>query len=286
MKTDRVDLLLAGHVTIDTIVAEGQETLAPGGAVYYGSWPASLFDIRVGVVTKLAAQDMHILDELRAAGITVYALDGVRTTRIRTTPKSTDFERRSFVVESQAGPFRAADFEGLGARLILACPLMVGEMPLEVLAELSKEADLALDVQGFVRRPEGRELKSGAWGDMREGLSLVKFLKVDKREVEILTGQPDMAAGIERLAALGPQEILCTHSEGISLWAGGKLTSANFTCSNTSGRTGRGDTAFASYLAARLSQDPEESLATACRLTSRKLERPGPLKHMGSGLVI
>ena len=43
-----------------------------------------------------------------------------------------------------------------------------------------------------------------------------------------------------------------------------------------SGRTGRGDTCMASYLARRLREGPEESLRFAAALTSMKLEQAGP----------
>ncbi|MBA7654118.1 hypothetical protein ES703_61993 [subsurface metagenome] len=42
------------------------------------------------------------------------------------------------------------------------------------------------------------------------------------------------------------------------------------------GRTGRGDTAFISYLGSRITKDPEQSLKFATALTSLKLEAPGP----------
>ena len=42
------------------------------------------------------------------------------------------------------------------------------------------------------------------------------------------------------------------------------------------GRTGRGDTAFISYLGSRITKNPEQSLKFAAALTSLKLESPGP----------
>ncbi|MFW9881069.1 MAG: carbohydrate kinase, partial [Candidatus Thorarchaeota archaeon] len=42
------------------------------------------------------------------------------------------------------------------------------------------------------------------------------------------------------------------------------------------GRTGRGDTAFISYLGSRLNKNPEDSLKFAAALTSLKLESTGP----------
>ena len=52
------------------------------------------------------------------------------------------------------------------------------------------------------------------------------------------------------------------------------------------GRTGRGDTAFISYLGTRITKNPEQSLKFAAALTSLKLETPGsynlPLHQVGN----
>jgi sugar/nucleoside kinase (ribokinase family) len=277
MQTE-VDLLLAGHITIDCIVADGKENLSTGGAVYYGAFPAALTGARVGVLTRLARDDRSILDEFGQADIPVMAKEGKFTSRIKTIPRSADFEKRTFIVESQADPFKREDFDAFEARIIMLCPLMKGEMPLEVIQGLENKAELGLDVQGFIRCLDGNRLRSADWDRKVEGLAGITYLKTDKRETEVLTGLNDMHAAVEELARLGPREILCTHSDGIFLWANGDGYSVRFSASQTSGRTGRGDTTFATYLAKRLNTGPEESLAWTAALVSRKLERPGPFK--------
>ncbi len=42
------------------------------------------------------------------------------------------------------------------------------------------------------------------------------------------------------------------------------------------GRTGRGDTCFATYVGRRLSASPEEATRLAAAVTTLKQERPGP----------
>jgi sugar/nucleoside kinase (ribokinase family) len=44
------------------------------------------------------------------------------------------------------------------------------------------------------------------------------------------------------------------------------------------GRTGRGDTTFAGYLARRLDEGPAEALRFAAALVSIKIETPGPFQ--------
>ena len=49
-----------------------------------------------------------------------------------------------------------------------------------------------------------------------------------------------------------------------------------FTNRSTIGRTGRGDTTFAGYLAWRMNHGVDESLKFASALASIKMETPGP----------
>jgi len=272
------DLLLVGHITKDRIITSAGETHSTGGAVYYGSFPASLFNSKVGVLTKLASRDHHILQELRQAGIAVLPREGKETTTIQNIAKTADFERRRFVVEAVADPFSTSDFRDIRAKVILICPLMRGECSLEILKHLSGRAEIGIDVQGFIRVRDGDALRSSDWQDKEEGLSAVTYLKADKRETEILTGIDDLKEATRALSNLGPSEVIVTHPEGILLYAGGRYYSASFDAERIVGRTGRGDTAFATYLAKRLSADPQEALRWTAALVSRKLEHQGPFK--------
>ena len=272
------DLVLAGHITKDRIIIDGKETVATGGAVYYGAFPASLFDVDVAVVTKLAHRDLHILDELREAGITVIHRESRATTVIQNIPKSADFERRRFVVDEVADPFTPADFDGIEARILTLCPLMKGEISLDILKSLSKRFELALDVQGFIRVRDGSALRSSDWPDKEEALSCITYLKTDKRETEILTGLDDVEQAALRLAALGPREVIVTDMEGVLLCVDGECRSVPFNVEKVVGRTGRGDTAFATYLANRIRRGCEESLGRAAALVSKKLGQNGAFK--------
>ena len=83
---------------------------------------------------------------------------------------------------------------------------------------------------------------------MAEGLRHVTYLKVDRAEAEALTGETDLAAAARRLAAYGPREIVLTESAGVNVYADGEVHFAPFTSRSLAGRTGRGDTCFATYL--------------------------------------
>jgi sugar/nucleoside kinase (ribokinase family) len=131
-------------------------------------------------------------------------------------------------------------------------------------------------VQGFVRVRDGNDLVFRHWPDMEEGLSLVTYLKVDRAEAELLTGKTDMQAAALRLSDLGPREIVLTQSSGVTIFAEGRIAQAPFTPRSLDGRTGRGDTCFATYLGRRLTGSVEEATLLAGAVTTLKQERPGP----------
>ena len=59
---------------------------------------------------------------------------------------------------------------------------------------------------------------------------------------------------------------------------GGKTFYERFSNRSVAGRTGRGDTTFAGYLAWRMDHGPAESLRFAAALVSIKMETPGPFQ--------
>jgi sugar/nucleoside kinase (ribokinase family) len=69
---------------------------------------------------------------------------------------------------------------------------------------------------------------------------------------------------------------MVTHNSEVIVLVEGRIYRAPFTSSNLSGRTGRGDTTFASYLARRQTSGPDESVRFAAALCSIKMESPGP----------
>jgi len=127
-----------------------------------------------------------------------------------------------------------------------------------------------------VRVREGDQLVFRHWPDMRDGLACITYLKVDKAEAELVTGETDLERAARALASFGPREIVLTQAAGVTVHADGKTHWAPFTSRNLSGRTGRGDTCFATYVGKRLTASPEEACRWAGALTSLKQERPGP----------
>lgn len=276
MTKNTVDILMIGHFAKDRLVVDGQTETASGGAVYYGSVALSRLGASVGVVTRLHPADYSLLDELKAAGVQVFASPAPQTSGIENIYDSADMERRICRPQGFAGPFHIDNVPDVPARIYAVVPIMAGEVDLALLKTLAKRGPVALDVQGFVRVREGDALVFRPWSDIDEGLSHVTYLKVDRAEAELLTGETDMAAAARRLAEYGPSEIVLTQSSGVTVYAHGEIHQMPFTPHSLAGRTGRGDTTFATYLGKRLSMTPAEACHWAGAVATLKQEQPGP----------
>ncbi len=277
MTTDTdLDILLMGHFAKDQIVVDARRSEACGGGVYYGGIALRQLGKRVGVVTRLHADDFALLDELTQEGIRVRAHPAPQTSGIENTYDSSDMERRRCRPLGFAGAFSLDEVPDWTASIYVATPIIAGEFDLDFIASMAQRGPLAMDVQGFVRVREGDRLEFRDWPDMAKGLASITYLKVDLAEAELLTGKSDAAAAARELAAYGPREIILTQTAGLTVLADGELTTAPFNPRSQEGRTGRGDTCFATYLGARLSEPPERAARLAAAITTLKQEKPGP----------
>jgi sugar/nucleoside kinase (ribokinase family) len=310
-----VDIVMIGHFAKDQLVVDGRSEVASGGAVYYGSVALRRMGVSVAIVTRLHPDDFSRLEELKQEGVQVFATPAAETSGIANFYNSADMERRICKPLGFAGPFRLQDVPALSARLYLIGPIIAGEVDLPLLKAVAGRGPVALDVQGFVRVREedpsagsgldpsagsgldpsagsgldpsagsgldpsagsGPELVFRQWADMEEGLANVTYLKVDRAEAELLTSETDLSVAARRLADYGPREVVITQSSGVTVFADGTLYQAPFTPRSLAGRTGRGDTCFATYLGKRLSGSPQEATRFAAAVTTLKQERPGP----------
>ena len=104
----------------------------------------------------------------------------------------------------------------------------------------------------------------------------VDMVKLDIVEAKVLTGTDDLEQAALTFEAWGCPEVLITKAEGVLARVNGKTYYEKFSNQSVVGRTGRGDTTFAAYLARRLDHDVNESLKFAAALVSIKMETPGP----------
>ena len=274
--TGDVEILMVGHFAKDRLVVDGRGETASGGAVYYGGMALRRLGVRVGIVTRMHRDDFPRLEELRAAGVEVFVTPSPGTSGIENIYTSADMERRTCKLLGFAGPFRIEDIPDVRAKVYLLVPIIAGEVDLPLLKAMAARGPVGMDVQGFVRVPEGGQLIFKQWPDMREGLACITYLKVDRAEAELLTGETDLERAARALAAYGPREIVLTQSSGVTVYAGGQIFRALFTPRSLAGRTGRGDTCFATYIGKRLAASPEEACRWAGAATTLKQEHPGP----------
>jgi sugar/nucleoside kinase (ribokinase family) len=270
------DMVMIGHFAKDRLVVDGRGETASGGAVYYGSVALQRIGIRVAVVTRLHPGDFLLLDDLKQEGVQVFATPAPETSGIENFYDSSDMERRICKPLGFAGAFQPEDIPDLSAHIYVVASIMAGEVDLPLLKLLAQRGPVAIDIQGFVRVRENGDLVSRQWREMEEGLSYVTYLKVDRAEAELLTGLTDLTAAARRLAEYGPSEIVLTQSSGVTVLADGGIYQAPFTPRSLAGRTGRGDTCFATYLGRRLIASPEEATRLAAAVTTLKQEQPGP----------
>ena len=272
-----MDLMLVGHLALDQVVSQGQENRRVGSAVYFGAHAARASGVSCLVLTKLAPADADVLARFEQAGIEVRWTGSRHTTGIRNIYTTADQDRRTCVLIHAGDPFELAEIPAdVAPRVIHVGPLLAGQVSSEVVLALAELAPLGLDAQGFTRVERAGELRNSPWPEAAQLLPRVTYFKADAAEAEVLTGHNDLDRAAHALAELGPPEVVLTHASGVRVLAGGALSFAPFTARSLQGRTGRGDTCMASYLAARIQgRDPAWAGRWAAYFTSSQCARLG-----------
>lgn len=272
------DIAFVGHYTQDTIVYPNATRVVDGGAYFYGANVAARMGLRVAVVTRLARQDWGAVEKLERLGVTMLAHATPSSTCLRLIYPTANLDERTIEQTSWAGPFTVDDVAGVQARAYAIVASSVrGEMPAEVVEALAaRGAIIALDVQGFIRVLHNGALTLDDWPGKEAVLRRVTVLKTDAVEAKLLTGESDRRAAAQRLAEYGPREVLLTHSGGVLVYHDGNWHEAPLVPQEIKGRSGRGDTCTAAYLARRLTAAPAEAVVWAAAVTSLKLQEEGP----------
>jgi sugar/nucleoside kinase (ribokinase family) len=169
----------------------------------------------------------------------------------------------------------------VAAEVVHLNPLWFGEFPMGLVPSLRRRAVmLAGDAQGFLRVAEAdgrmvyRDLE-----DKRAILSQLDLFKVDTKEALLLTGEEDPERAARAVHALGPRLVLLTHQGGVCVFDGQSVCASPFSGWTLEGRTGRGDTCTASFLAARRrGMNLADATAFAAAVTSAKMQYRGPYR--------
>jgi sugar/nucleoside kinase (ribokinase family) len=274
------DIAFLGQYTKDTIVSAAGTRIVDGGAFNYGAQVAARMGLDVAAITRLARQDSHVVYELAELGVDVFATATPQSTCLRLEYPTSDVDERVIYVTSTAGAFEVEEVRNVQARAFVVGASLRGEVSLEVIDELSKKGILlAVDVQGFARVSRDGVLGYAPWPEKRPILSQVDVLKTDAVEAEMLTGETDIHAAARALADLGPDDVVITHRDGVLVYAEGEAHQAGFFSKELVGRSGRGDTCLAAYVAQRLVSSAGEATVWAAAVTSLKMEAEGPFQR-------
>ena len=275
--TKNYDAIFAGNYTKDTIITPEGTRYVDGGGMNYAAHAGKALGLKAAIVTRLAKEDEHVVNDIRADGIDCFPVYSPSSTLMTLEYKTSDVDKRNLYVKATAGTIHPADLDGLAAQAVVVSPSLRGEVEPEFFEVLRKQDGILLsaDVQGFVRVLRGESLVYEPWPEMERVLRNLDILKTDAVEAAYLTGEEDIEKAARFFAALGAREVLLSHSEGILVHADGKFHHYRFHAESMSGRSGRGDTCVGSYVAKRLTLPPREAGKWSAATTSLKIERHG-----------
>jgi sugar/nucleoside kinase (ribokinase family) len=281
---DLYDIAFIGHICFDEVIPyqgtyQGTPCVAPGSAVLCGALVAARVGKKVAVVTRMAVQDGQILEPLRQNDIAVYVIPAAETTYMKVIHPSADVDQRQMLQQANAGFFLVTDLPPLNAHFIHLAGITDREFDLDFVSDLKRKGyHLSADMQSFVRQVDlaSRSITFRDVPCKREIVCQLDKVKLDIVEAKFLTGTADLEQAARMFAAWGCPEVIITQADGVLAYANGQTFYEKFSNRSAVGRTGRGDTTFAAYLARRMDHDVAESLKFAAALVSIKMETPGP----------
>ncbi len=278
MGKKKFDTFILGQPSLDVNTDYDGVTLrAIGGAVVFSGFAASGMGRTVAALPKASKADMD-LDNLfsGAKNVTVFPLNSTRSTSIQNVYHTADRERRTCTMLSRIEPYAVNEIPEVDASIYHIAGLMRGDLGNEIIAYAAKKAMAAVDVQCLLRCEENGAMVFHDWEEKLTYLPMIRFLKTDAAEAEIMTGMTDRQKAAKQLYAWGAQEVMITHNTEVLVYDGKKVYTCPLKPRSLIGRTGRGDTCFSGYITERLYADIPEALLWASALVSLKMETPGP----------
>ena len=276
------DITFVGHLCFDEITPyQGNTVVAPGSAVLCGAVAAARIGQRVAIVTRMAPADDKMLQPLKDLGIETFVIPAGETTYAVVIHPTPNVDERVLKIERSAGLFTVEDVPSIPTRDMHLAGISDQEFSLDFISGLRAQGyHLSVDMQSFVRQvdPLTRNI---AFKDVARKIDIVRMMskvKLDVVEARVLTGTDDLERAARHLEAWGSPETVITHADGVLARVNGRTYYEKFSNRSTAGRTGRGDTTFAAYLARRSTHDVAESLKFAAALVSIKMETPGPFQ--------
>ena len=274
----KFDTFILGQPSLDVNTDyDGVTRKSIGGAVVYSGFAASGMGRSVAVLPKAKKADMDVREVFAAAkNVTVFPVYSEQSTSIQNVYHTADRERRTCTMLSCIEPYAVSEIPDVDAEIYHIAGLMRGDLNNGIIAYAAKKAMAAVDVQCLLRCEENGAMVFHDWEEKLTYLPMIRFLKTDAAEAEILTGLTDREQAAKQLYAWGAKEVMITHNTEVLVYDGKKVYTCPLKPRSLTGRTGRGDTCFSGYITERLYTDIPEALLWAAALVSLKMETPGP----------
>ena len=283
----KYDTLTIGHSSLDyNIDYRDEQVIEIGGAVVYSSAAAYALGHSVLAVTKLAKQDEGRLNDFAIPRENILCIYSEHSTSIRNKFFTADKERRECVCLSQGEHFTIEDIPEVECEVYHLAGLIYGDFDGKLIRDLAARGKVAIDVQAMLRHSDDPNSTGGKgapmyfcdWAEKKELLPYITYLKTDAAEAEIMTGTTDRATAAKMLYDWGAKEVVITHNTEVLAYDGDRIYTCAIRARNLSGRSGRGDTTFASYITERIDHNVRDALLVATATVSTKTEKRGPIR--------
>jgi sugar/nucleoside kinase (ribokinase family) len=285
------DACVIGHVArdINTIGGTEYEPRA-GGAAYYSTMVYTHLGLRAAVLTKVAAEDEPaLLQELRAAGATVFNRPTATTTTFRNIYALEDADARLQRVDARADRLSVADLPPIRARIWQIGPLTDQDIDPAIIARCAGNGGaVGMDVQGLTRRIVAGEVRASDPLGGADQLRHVDVLKADEEEILTYTGCTTVDEATARVRGAGVREVLITRGSrgSIVLADDGPLEIEAVPPRRVADATGCGDTYLAAYMVRRLSgADRAECARFASAAASLNIEMLGAFQGSAADIA-
>lgn len=276
----KYDVMVIGPVSIDyNIDYQGNERREIGGAVVASGYAAAGSGVKTAIYCKMNEEEVDVQERFADAAADLYWGHSAHTCSIRNQYFTADKEKRQCTSMGVCDPFRFEELPKVQTDVYHFAGLVYGDFDGSLFEQASAHGKVALDVQCMLRHvEEDKSMMFHDWEEKKKYLPLMDYFKTDAAEAEILTGLIDRAEAARMIHDWGAKEVVITHNTEVLAYDGRNLLTCPIKARNLSGRTGRGDTTFAGYIAARQTQDIEQALLYCTALVSLKMETPGPYK--------
>ena len=276
----KYDVMIIGPATWDCNVDyDGTEVHGVGGAVTFCTPAAAATGAKVFAAVKINPADTDIIESFGMEAEDIALLPSEKTTLMKNVYFTPDRERRNSRCEAQSGPITLDEIPEVDCGLYHLAGMLYGDFPNSMIEGLAKRGKVSMDVQGFLRHNREGAMSLHDWVDKEQYMKYFDFVKTDAAEAEVLTGLTDRKEAAKVLYGWGAKEILISYNEEMLAYDGQEFYTCPVKARNLSGRTGRGDTTFGSYIAMRMTgASVKEALLYATACVSLKMETPGPFK--------